>query len=98
MTSLFTVAIALAADDIALILAVVIALAAVAITLFVAHHLVAVAIACFVPIAIAIVTIARPPTPSLLDCYVEEVGDGDSRCNGCAEGDGIGQLWWRQLQ
>ncbi len=34
--------------------------------------------------------------PSPFDCGVEEVGDGNSRCNGCAEGNGIGQLWWQQ--
>jgi hypothetical protein len=95
---LFAVAIALAADDIALIVAVLIALAAVAIALFVAHHLIAIAIARFVAITITIVTIARPPTPSPLDCYVKEVGDGDSRCNGSVEGDGIGRLWWWQLR
>jgi hypothetical protein len=38
------------------------------------------------------------PTPSLFDCGVEEVGDGVSCYNGCAGGDGIGQLWWCQQQ
>jgi hypothetical protein len=90
LTFLFAIAIALAADDIALIVAVIIALATVAIALFVAHHLSAIAIVHFVAIAIAIVTIAHPPTPLPFDCYVKEVGDGDSRCNGCAEGDSIG--------
>jgi hypothetical protein len=61
---LFAIAIALAADNIALIAAVVIDISAVAITLFVAHHLVAAAIVRFVTITIAIVTIACPP-PSL---------------------------------
>ncbi len=94
---MFAVAIALAANNIALIVAVIIALAAVAIALFVAHHLVAVPIARFVTIATVIVTIACPPTPLPFDRYVKEVGDGDSRCNGCAEGDIIGRSWWRQL-
>jgi hypothetical protein len=32
------------------------------------------------------------------DCGVEEVDDGDSCCNGCTEGNGVGWLWWQQQQ
>ncbi len=103
------VAIALATVTIAVFVVVIIALAALAITLFGTCHIVAVAIAHFVAVAIAVVAIiflppllllpsllSPLPTPSLFDCGVEEVGDGDSRCNGCAEGNGIGGLWCRQ--
>jgi hypothetical protein len=34
----------------------------------------------------------------LFDYSVKEMVDGNSHCNGCTEGNGVGLLWWRQQQ
>jgi hypothetical protein len=36
--------------------------------------------------------------PLPFDCSFEEMDNGNSRFNGCAEGNGVGQLWWWQQQ